>query len=259
MNSVNTSLQNSSGIKLVRLYKQSLADIRIELDRMYQKFGNASPSLAQAGRMNQLSNMERSVQKILLNLEGDTTTVIQGSMENLYTKNFFVLPTTLNKELGINISLGVINEASVKQSLETPLQYLTRNSRMTNDKLREAITRNLINGESYPKLSKDVADIMGEGAGSAMRIARTEEHRVIAEARADSFDEVQSTGESIGIKLEKQWFATNDARGRHQFMDGQISVDGIFDFEGTPVAEPGSSEMGTESINCRCTSGIVLV
>ena len=95
----------------------------------------------------------------------------------------------------------------------------------------------------------------------AMRIAKTEQHRTIAEARAESFDDTQSEASDLGLNVEKVWIATSDGRVRpeHLAMNGAVSHKGLFDFLGMQVEEPGMIGLAEHDIQCRCTSGVVLV
>ena len=61
---------------------------------------------------------------------------------------------------------------------------------------------------------------------------------------------------ATGLRLEKVWLATNDARTRdtHRQLDGQVvPVDADFIVNGKQMSKPGDPRGGArEVVNCRC-------
>lgn len=86
---------------------------------------------------------------------------------------------------------------------------------------------------------------------NAIRIARTEGHRIQNEATLDGQHEAKKKGADI----VKQWDATLDSRTRpeHREADGQImELDEPFDVGGEKMQAPGVGGSAKNVCNCRC-------
>lgn len=86
---------------------------------------------------------------------------------------------------------------------------------------------------------------------NAIRIARTEGHRIQNEAALDGQHEAKKKGADI----VKQWDATLDSRTRpeHREADGQIrEIDKPFDVGGEKMQAPGVGGSAKNVCNCRC-------
>ena len=87
----------------------------------------------------------------------------------------------------------------------------------------------------------------------ALRIVRTEAHKVQSIAQLDSTE----YAESKGVKGKKVWVSTLDSRTRpdHQMMDGvEADENGVFTLpDGSRGEAPGLLDNYDQNINCRCT------
>lgn len=86
---------------------------------------------------------------------------------------------------------------------------------------------------------------------SAIRITRTEGHRIQNQAQMDTI----KTAKSKGADVVKQWDSTLDGRTRdtHKRLDGQIrEIDEPFEIGGLSAMCPGDFGDPAEDCNCRC-------
>jgi hypothetical protein len=118
------------------------------------------------------------------------------------------------------------------------------------------VSRGIATGMTYNQVAKQIsAKMVGTGykdggaMASAMRIARTEGHRIQCQAGMDACYKAKD----MGADVLKQWDATLDARTResHQKVDGEVrELDEKFSnglmFPGDP------SGRASEVVNCRC-------
>jgi len=149
------------------------------------------------------------------------------------------------------------------------LSSLLKDNRATEVKrLQRALNAGLIAGDSYRKVSKNVASVIGsvtkEGAtgamASALRIARTEGTRLMG---AGSYSQTL-TAMDAGLEIMRAWMATFDVRTRkeHANMDGvKAKADEPFVFpQGWTAYYPGAIHTGNyrldqaQNIRCRCTT-----
>lgn len=111
------------------------------------------------------------------------------------------------------------------------------------------ISRGISTGMTFKQIAKQMELKSNIGYNNAVRIARTEGHRIQCQAGMDACYKAKE----IGADVVKQWDATLDARTResHQAVDGQIrELDEKFS---NGLMFPGDPSGGAaEVINCRC-------
>ena len=111
------------------------------------------------------------------------------------------------------------------------------------------VTRSIATGDSYAQTAKQLAGQTRIGYNKAVRIARTEGHRIQTTATMDVMEQAKEKGADV----VKQWDATLDDRTResHMAVDGQIrEVDEAFS---NGLMFPGDPDGGAaEVVNCRC-------
>lgn len=118
------------------------------------------------------------------------------------------------------------------------------------------VSRGISNGMSYEKVAQQIGfkmlgtyDTPGGAYAKALRIARTEGHRIQCQSGMDACYKAKEKGANV----VKQWDATLDSNTResHSQVDGEIrELDEKFSnglmFPGDPSGGPG------EVVNCRC-------
>lgn len=105
--------------------------------------------------------------------------------------------------------------------------------------------------DSYADIARNISNCGQADFNRAMRIARTEGHRVQNEAKLDTYKNVKSKGADI----VKQWDATLDGKTRksHKRLDGQIrELDEDFEIGGKSAPCPGKFNDPAEDCHCRC-------
>lgn len=123
--------------------------------------------------------------------------------------------------------------------------------------VRAQVSRGISNGSSWNDIAKTLAERnmnntpFGTAINNAIRIARTEGHRVQTSAQMDAMSEAKKKGADV----VKQWDSTLDGRTRttHRQLDGQIrELDEPFEVEGMKADAPGMFGNPAEDCNCRC-------
>lgn len=117
------------------------------------------------------------------------------------------------------------------------------------------VTRGIASGKTWLQVAEQIANGMNspfnKAMSDAMRIVRTEGHRVNQQGFVDAGDVAKSKGADI----VKQWDATLDSRTRpwHQEADGQIREwDDDFLVNGEKMKAPSIGGSASNVINCRC-------
>lgn len=121
--------------------------------------------------------------------------------------------------------------------------------------IRGSVSRGIASNESWGQVARSIQNRMNIGLNRAIRIARTEGHRIQNESRYDA----QVKAKQRGANVVKQWDATLDRRTRptHQQLDGQIreiEEPYVIPSNGRRGMYPGEFGVAAEDINCRCAS-----
>jgi hypothetical protein len=116
-------------------------------------------------------------------------------------------------------------------------------------KITAQVSRGIATGASFSMVAKQLADYTNIGYNNAVRIARTEGHRIQVQSGMDACYKAQEKGADV----VKQWDAALDKRTResHALIDGEIrELDETFS---NGLRYPGDPNgRAEEVINCRC-------
>jgi SPP1 gp7 family putative phage head morphogenesis protein len=118
-------------------------------------------------------------------------------------------------------------------------------------KIAGEIGRGLATGMMYSEISRNIASWARIPKNNAMRIARTEAHRIQCKASMNACNKAKEKGADV----VKQWDSSLDGKTRptHRKLDGQIrELDEPFEVNGHKAMQPGDFNRPEEDINCRC-------
>ncbi len=124
--------------------------------------------------------------------------------------------------------------------------------------IRAELSRGIANGSTWTEMAAHIAHGMNslfhKTMNKAMRIARTEGHRIQNRAQMDTLNNAKENGADV----VKQWISTLDDRTResHKVLDGQIrEIEDYFEVNGHKAKYPGGFGVASEDIHCRCCMG----
>lgn len=124
--------------------------------------------------------------------------------------------------------------------------------------IRAELSRGIANGSTWAEMAAHIAHGMNspfhKAMNKAMRIARTEGHRIQNRAQIDTLNKAKENGADV----VKQWISTLDDRTRetHKILDGQIrEIEDYFEVNGHKAKYPGGFGVASEDIHCRCCMG----
>ncbi len=113
------------------------------------------------------------------------------------------------------------------------------------------ISRGIATSSSYAHIARNIDGASNIGFNKAMRIARTEGHRI----QVLSANDAQHAAKAKGCEVVKQWDATLDGRTRpmHRLLDGKlVEIDEPFVVDDMEVMYPGGFGIASQDVNCRC-------
>lgn len=204
--------------------------------------------------------MVDQIESILYDLhEGQFTTIadyLQQSYINGYVGMYYDLHLSgIPLVVPINqdqVVKAVRTDSKLSSGLYTKLGedvgYLKRS-------IRAELSRGIASGSTWNEMALRIAKGMNspfrKAYNNAIRIARTEGHRIQNEAALDG----QYGAKKKGADIVKQWDSTLDGRTRdeHRECDGQIrEIDEPFDVGGEKMQAPGVGGSAKNTCNCRC-------
>lgn len=175
-----------------------------------------------------------------------------------------------------------ISPEQIKAAVNNPVSGLTLADRLEKHRkdiiynIKQTVGVGLMNGDRYTTMAKRIAESLDGDYKKAIRIARTEAHRVKEAGRIDAATNVDAAMKngSSGMRMVKTWKSMKDERVRpqsrrktkkgwvtkmsgnanHMKMDGQVRLaDELFDLgSGVTATAPGQSGDAGNDINCRC-------
>ena len=118
-------------------------------------------------------------------------------------------------------------------------------------KIAGEISRGISSGQMYNEIARNIAGWAMIPKNNAMRIARTEAHRIQCKASMNACYKAKEKGADV----VKQWDSSLDGKTRatHRELDGQIrELDEPFEVAGMKAMQPGDFGDPAEDCNCRC-------
>jgi len=133
-------------------------------------------------------------------------------------------------------------------------ETLKKNWAVFTDDILSTVARDLNQGKSYYQAAKDLQALTDSNYARALRVARTEAHRIQTSAYLDGL----ALLDEVGSSYTKMWVSSIDSatRDAHQTLDGKEADNrGMFT---SPVGgrgpAPGQMNNAADDINCRCSA-----
>lgn len=268
-------------------YKAALKDVRRFLGEEYAKLAEDGKLTYEILRGKQeYSRFLEEVQQRFAYVGVRETQQITKAVEETYEAAYKGMVDAVSKagddrEALAAIKFGLSPEV-IKSAVENPIAGLTLVDSLEKHRaeiiynIKKQIGIGLTNGDSMPTMAKRIQKSLEGDYQKAIRIVRTEVHRVREAGHVDAaqhLDKVVQSGKS-GKRMTKTWRTMKDERVRpnrlrktksgwkrsvggtanHVKMEGvTVLADELFDLGGNVKAmAPGQSGDASNDINCRC-------
>ena len=240
--------------KLEKNYEDALAEINSKIEIL-------------------MARQDADLQHVIYQIEYQKAlkTQIQAILEQLQTNEFETLSEYLSQSYedgfigtmydlqgqGIPLVFPIDQEqivAAIQHETKLSEDLYTTLGRDVKDlqkKIAGEISRGISTGMMYSEIARNISGYARIPKNNAMRIARTEAHRIQCKATADA----QFKAKEHGADVVKQWDASLDKKTRksHRELDGQIrELEDEFEVGSHKAMHPGAFGIASEDINCRC-------
>ncbi len=198
--------------------------------------------------------LKKQIGSILDNMQVEEFKTVAEYLEKCYEEGFIGTMYDLHGQ-GIPLILPLDQEAIVRAvQIDSKISKglysrLGEDVELLKKKIISHVSRGISTGMSFQQVAQQLAAYTNIGFNNAVRIARTEGHRIQIQSTMDTCYKAKEKGADV----VKQWDSTLDKRTRksHQKVDGEIrELDEPFSnglmFPGDPAG--GAAEV----VNCRC-------
>ena len=198
--------------------------------------------------------MKKQVGSILDNMQVEEFKTVSSYLQTCYEDGFIGTMYDLQGQ-GIPLCFPLDQEAMVRAvQLDSKISQglytrLGEDVSMLKKKITAQVSRGISTGMRFEQVAQQLANVTNIGFNNAVRIARTEGHRIQVQSAMDACYKAKEKGADV----VKQWDSTLDdsTRESHQQVDGEIrELDKPFS---NGLMFPGDPDGGAaEVINCRC-------
>ena len=257
--------------RLKQVYGQSLKDIEKKTQAIQDeinRLGTLAKLSVDADEKEKLLSMQQSkiyqrqyqqalktqVSGILDNLHAEEFKTISDYLVKCYDEGFMGAMYSLQQQ-GIPMCFPIDQTAMVRAvQLDSKISQglysrLGEDVALLKKKITAQVSRGISTGMSFQQVAQQLAAETNIGYNNAVRISRTEGHRL----QIQSADDACRKAKEKGADIVRQWDATLDGRTResHSQVDGEIrELDKPFS---NGLMFPGDPSGGAaEVVNCRC-------
>ena len=262
--------------KIRKNYQEILKELRHYLADTYSQYAEDDKLTYEIlQRHSRYARFLDEVEKKINDLSPETKRLIRSTVEQVYEHTYNgMIDAMQDRAQDVVSGLKGCTQAILQRAVENPVSKLTLNDRLEKHRkeiiydIKQAITVGLMNGDRYSTMAGRIKQSVDGSYKKAIRISRTETHRVREAGNLDAARSVQEALSSGNVPLQmmKVWKTMKDERVRpakqkgrnkqydHRKMDGvAVKIDEEFILpSGAKTMAPGKSGVAGEDINCRC-------
>lgn len=262
--------------KIRKNYQEILKELRHYLADTYSQYAEDDKLTYEIlQRHSRYARFLDEVEKKINDLSPETKRLIRSTVEQVYEYTYNgMIDAVQDRAQDVVSGLKGCTQAILRRAVENPVSKLTLNDRLEKHRkeiiydIKQAITVGLMNGDRYSTMAGRIKQSVDGSYKKAIRISRTETHRVREAGNLDAARSVQEALSSGNVPLQmmKVWKTMKDERVRpakqkgrnkqydHRKMDGvAVKIDEEFILpSGAKTMAPGQSGVAGEDINCRC-------
>lgn len=265
------SLQEQAEDNISKNYAQGLREIRNIIQDKFDSYAvGGELTYEEMAKYDRRKKLNKEVRDAMHDLWVENGAETRKTVRSIY-KTSFKETKELVEEAADQVVQGKYKREMAQKALQNPISGLTLNERLRRrerdiiTRIQETIGQGMMNNESYTEMSSRLKESLEQDYSKAMRVVRTEGHRVQEQAKRESLEYAQNQG----IEMRKYWISSADARVRdsHDDLDDKYSEDNaipidedfVSDETGASGPTPGQLGEASEDIHCRCVTGYIVV
>lgn len=266
---------NQAELEIRRIYKKILKEVRHFLADEYGKMAaDGSLTYAILQQKNEYANFLEITEKNINSITPEISKLIKKTVEETYQIAYVGMIEAVQKantieQLHLNLKgVKASTPEIIKRAVENPIAGLTLKDTLEKNRkeiiynIKREIGIGLTNGDRYTNMAERVKRCINNDYEKAIRIVRTETHRVQEAGNLDSaiYLDDMFLEENYKIYTTKTWRTMRDARVRKNKKANHVKLEGVTlpirkEFElgcGIKTMAPGNSGDARNDIHCRC-------
>lgn len=246
---------------VARKYAKALLEIRHILTKNYESFEiDGKLTYEEMLKHDRLKKMMQEINHLLRIEYKEIHKTMERVLKDTYLDGYYLTAWAVEAEAKAKLAYVAVRPESLTAMLANPVAGLTLNERLERQRaniiydIQQQVTQGLQKNEAYGTMAKRLKNQLEGDAVKAMRIVRTEGHRVQESAKLDAAKHANNNG----VVMMKQWNTLEDSRVRtkaanHRKLNNKkIRMDEDFS-DGLGVGPaPGQLGAAGSDINCRC-------
>lgn len=244
---------------IVKRYALLLNEIRKELAKLYEKYEvNGKLTYAEMAKYDRLRKFIEYIDYLLKILYKDVRKTVYDVLGESYLDGYYLTAWAVETDTLSRLAYSAVRPEVITAMIENPITGLTLSQRLEKNRaaiiytIQQEVTQGLVQGESYKQMATRLKTALEGDTVKAMRIVRTEAHRVVESGKHDAAEHAHKNG----IIMTKTWNTMKDSRvrDRHRKLDGQkVPVDADFKSGNVSGKAPGQLSGGaSQNVHCRC-------
>lgn len=270
--------EKGAEVEIRKTYQALLQDLRHYLSDEYTRYAEDDQLTYEIlQRHGAYARFLEEMEQKINDISPEIRRSIRSTVEQTYEYTYNGMVESVKKVVmnpAIAAGLKACTPDVIRRAVENPVSKLTLNDRLEKHRkeivydIKQNITVGLMNGDRYTTMANRIKQSVDGDYKKAIRIARTETHRLREAGNHDAAVSVNGAlkDSTTGLQMVKTWRTMKDervrpakAKGRnrqynHRKMDGvTVPVDEEFVLpSGAKTKAPGQSGVAGEDINCRC-------
>lgn len=248
--------------EIAKQYAILLNEVRKELATYYEKYEvEGKLTYADMAKYDRLTKFMKYVDGLLTSHYSWLKKVIYTVLGESYLDGYYLTAWAVEVSTLSRLNYSTIAAETIAAAIDNPLTDLSKriHKNMQNSifEIRNVVTSGLVQGQTYGTMAKGLKEALALKTYEAVRIVRSESHRVSEQSKLDSVIHANKNG----IVTMKTWMSMEDGRVRkgisnhRKLNDKKLPIDGLFDDGLCKGLAPGQlmgSKSGSSNINCRC-------
>lgn len=242
-------------------YATILTEIRAVTAQLYERYEvDGKLTWADLQKYDRFNKYKLEVQHLLKTHYKELNKFMPGIIGDVYEEGYYLTAYGVESAASVKLAYSAIASETMTAMVQNPVSGLTLSETLERNrvniiyKIQQEVTQGLTKGETYGTMSKRLKTSLEGDAEKAMKIVRTEGHRVQESSKLDAVAHANKQG----VIMKKTWNTLEDSRVRRKKANhaqlNNVTKNMDENFSDGLGEGPGPGQLGAagSDINCRC-------
>lgn len=245
-----------------RIYQDVIKSVLGEVSTIYARLEKDELTYEDMAKFNRLDSLIKQIEAQSKLLTQRRRNALLKYLSDAFRYSYEFMAFSIETAAMSYLNYTSVTTEQILAAVNNPVKGLTLNETLEKNRreiiatIRTSVTQSLVRGSSYSSMAKELKTVFDGDYKKAIRVSRTEVHRVVEQGKSQAVQRAASQG----VVMMKKWNSSRDSRVRktskanHRKMDGQtVKADEQFNLgRGIKADAPGTSGVAAHDINCRC-------